>query len=39
MSILKNIVIDLKKELKLKKSIIPVSEYEKMSLLQEIQFQ
>jgi len=32
MSILKNIVIDLKKELKLKKSIIPVSEYEKMSL-------
>ena len=32
MSILKNIVIDLKKELKLKKRIIPVSEYEKMSL-------
>ena len=32
MSILKNIVIDLKKELILKKSIIPVSEYEKMSL-------
>ena len=32
MSILKNIVIDIKKELKLKKSIIPISEYEKMSL-------
>ena len=32
MSILKNIVIDLKKELKLKKSIIPICEYEKMSL-------
>ncbi len=32
MSILKNIVIDKKKELKLKKSVIPISEYEKMSL-------
>jgi len=32
MSILKNIVIDIKKELRLKKSIIPISEYEKMSL-------
>ena len=32
MSILRNIVTDIKKELKLKKSIIPVSEYEKMSL-------
>ena len=32
MSILKNIVTDIKKELKLKKSIIPISEYEKMSL-------
>ena len=32
MSILKNIVIDIKKELKLKKRIIPISEYEKMSL-------
>ena len=32
MSILKNIVFDLKRELKLKKSIIPVSEFEKMSL-------
>ena len=32
MSILKNIVIDIKKELKLKKSVIPISEYEKMSL-------
>ena len=32
MSILKNIVIDLKKELKLKKSIIPISDFEKMSL-------
>ena len=34
MSILKNIVIDIKKELKLKKSIIPISEYEKMSLFE-----
>ena len=32
MSILKNIVIDLKKELKLKKRIIPISEYKKTSL-------
>ncbi len=32
MSILKNIVIDIKKDLKLKKRIIPISEYEKMSL-------
>ena len=32
MSILRNIVTDIKKELKLKKSIIPISEYEKMSL-------
>ncbi len=32
MSILKKIVIDIKKELELKKSIIPISEYEKMSL-------
>ena len=32
MSILKNIVIDLKKELKLKKKIIPISEYKKTSL-------
>ena len=32
MSILKNIVIDINKELELKKSIIPISEYEKMSL-------
>ena len=32
MSILKKIVIDIKKELRLKKSIIPISEYEKMSL-------
>ena len=32
MSILKNIVLDIKRELKLKKSIIPISEYEKMSL-------
>ena len=32
MSILKKIVIDVKKELRLKKSIIPISEYEKMSL-------
>ena len=32
MSILKNIIIDIRKELKLKKSIIPISEYEKMSL-------
>ena len=34
MSILKNIVVDLKKELILKKSIIPISEYEKMSLFE-----
>ena len=34
MSILKNIVTDIKKELKLKKSIIPISEYEKMSLFE-----
>ncbi len=32
MSILKNIVIDLKKELKLKKRIIHISEFKKMSL-------
>jgi len=32
MSILKNILVDLKKELKLKKSIIHISEYKKMSL-------
>ena len=32
MSILKKIVFDLKRELKLKKSIIPISEFEKMSL-------
>ena len=32
MSILKKIIIDLKKELKLKKSIIHISEYKKMSL-------
>ena len=32
MSILKNIVIDLKKELKLKKRINPISEYKKTSL-------
>ena len=32
MSILKNIVIDIEKELRLKKSVIPISEFEKMSL-------